>query len=118
MEVEFEFGARFPLHRACRDGDVGALGSLLLRCCCRGDPGDTAAHLAHLVTEDPCRGWTPIHWAAHGGQVRRETETDRQREIQSDRQTRERDTVRQTDRGRERYSQTDRQRETDRQTDR
>ncbi|KAG7264661.1 hypothetical protein CRUP_014163, partial [Coryphaenoides rupestris] len=49
-EVEVEFGARFPLHRACRDGDVGALRSLLLLLLrCRGGGGDPAAHLDHLL---------------------------------------------------------------------
>ncbi|MCI4378789.1 hypothetical protein PGIGA_G00220180 [Pangasianodon gigas] len=51
--------ARFPLHRACRDGDVLALRSLL-----HGD-----AHRAELLTEDSFYGWTPIHWAAHFGRL-------------------------------------------------
>ena len=50
---------RFPLHRACRDGDVGALCDLL-----RG-----VASPAELTAEDSFYGWTPIHWAAHFGQV-------------------------------------------------
>ncbi|KAG7259039.1 hypothetical protein CRUP_009965 [Coryphaenoides rupestris] len=50
---------RFPLHRACRDGDVGALCSLL-RC---------AASPADLAAEDSFYGWTPIHWAAHFGKL-------------------------------------------------
>ncbi|XP_030057401.1 ankyrin repeat domain-containing protein 10 isoform X2 [Microcaecilia unicolor] len=49
---------RFPLHRACRDGDVGALLSLLQR-----TPGP------ELVAEDSFYGWTPIHWAAHFGKL-------------------------------------------------
>ncbi|XP_026872217.2 ankyrin repeat domain-containing protein 10b [Electrophorus electricus] len=48
---------RFPLHRACRDGDVGALCSLL-QC--------TTNH-ADLAVEDSFYGWTPLHWAAHFG---------------------------------------------------
>ncbi|KAL7882128.1 hypothetical protein AOLI_G00089770 [Acnodon oligacanthus] len=47
---------RFPVHRACRDGDVGALRSLL-------------QHIssAELSVEDSFYGWTPLHWAAHFG---------------------------------------------------
>ncbi|XP_062236705.1 ankyrin repeat domain-containing protein 10-like isoform X1 [Platichthys flesus] len=51
------FMGRFPVHRACRDGDVGALVSL------------SEQHRAHLTAEDPCYGWTPVHWAAHYGQL-------------------------------------------------
>ncbi|XP_012696243.2 ankyrin repeat domain-containing protein 10a isoform X2 [Clupea harengus] len=50
---------RFPLHRACRDGDVGALCSLL----------QCATNQADLVAEDSFYGWTPIHWAAHFGKL-------------------------------------------------
>ncbi|XP_057708376.1 ankyrin repeat domain-containing protein 10b isoform X2 [Corythoichthys intestinalis] len=50
---------RFPLHRACRDGDVGALCSFL----------QTAANPADLAVEDTFYGWTPIHWAAHFGKL-------------------------------------------------
>ncbi|XP_042586815.1 ankyrin repeat domain-containing protein 10b isoform X1 [Cyprinus carpio] len=48
---------RFPLHRACRDGDVGALCSLLQ---CGAD---------QLAVEDSFYGWTPLHWAAHFGKL-------------------------------------------------
>ncbi|XP_043986869.1 ankyrin repeat domain-containing protein 10b [Gambusia affinis] len=51
--------SRFPLHRACRDGDVGALCSLLQ---CTSNPAD-------LTVEDTFYGWTPIHWAAHFGKL-------------------------------------------------
>ncbi|KAM4558564.1 ankyrin repeat domain-containing protein 10b [Odontesthes bonariensis] len=51
--------SRFPLHRACRDGDVGALCSLLQ---CTSNPTD-------LTVEDTFYGWTPIHWAAHFGKL-------------------------------------------------
>lgn len=51
--------ARFPLHRACRDGDVGALCSLL----------QGTSNPADLSVEDSFYGWTPIHWAAHFGKV-------------------------------------------------
>lgn len=57
---EAAFSRRFPVHRACRDGDVVALVSLFQRI---SDPP------AQLTTEDSCCGWTPIHWAAHHGQV-------------------------------------------------
>ncbi|XP_060786475.1 LOW QUALITY PROTEIN: ankyrin repeat domain-containing protein 10-like [Neoarius graeffei] len=50
---------RFPLHRACRDGDVLALHSLL-----HNDPDR-----AELLTEDSFYGWTAIHWAAHFGRL-------------------------------------------------
>ncbi|XP_066562278.1 ankyrin repeat domain-containing protein 10 isoform X2 [Amia ocellicauda] len=50
---------RFPLHRACRDGDVGALCALLQR----------GANPADLRAEDSFYGWTPIHWAAHFGKL-------------------------------------------------
>ncbi|KAJ3592321.1 hypothetical protein NHX12_007448 [Muraenolepis orangiensis] len=50
---------RFPLHRACRDGDVGAL-CALLRC---------TTDAADLAVEDSFYGWTPIHWAAHFGKL-------------------------------------------------
>ncbi|TMS06587.1 ankyrin repeat domain-containing protein 10b isoform X2 [Larimichthys crocea] len=51
--------SRFPLHRACRDGDVGALCSLLQ---CTSNPAD-------LTVEDTFYGWTPIHWGAHFGKL-------------------------------------------------
>lgn len=49
---------RFPLHRACRDGDLATLCSLLQQ----------TPH-AHLTSEDSFYGWTPVHWAAHFGKV-------------------------------------------------
>ncbi|XP_023282824.1 ankyrin repeat domain-containing protein 10-like isoform X2 [Seriola lalandi dorsalis] len=53
------FISRFPIHRACRDGDVGALVSL----------SHQLPDQAPLTAEDSCYGWTPIHWAAHYGQL-------------------------------------------------
>ncbi|KAL2081114.1 hypothetical protein ACEWY4_022967 [Coilia grayii] len=50
---------RFPLHRACRDGDVGALCSILQR----------TTNQADLTVEDSFYGWTPLHWAAHFGKL-------------------------------------------------
>lgn len=49
---------RFPLHRACRDGDLAALCSLLQQ-----------TPRADLAAEDSFYGWTPVHWAAHFGKV-------------------------------------------------
>ena len=48
----------FPIHRACRDGDVALLSSLL-------SAGDV-----NLYQEDDFYGWTPIHWAAYFGKVK------------------------------------------------
>lgn len=53
------FSSRFPVHRACRDGDVGALVSLVQQ----------LSNPAHLTAEDSSYGWTPLHWAAHYGQL-------------------------------------------------
>ncbi|XP_078061371.1 ankyrin repeat domain-containing protein 10a isoform X3 [Mustelus asterias] len=49
---------RFPLHRACRDGDTAAVRSLL-----------AASPLSHTGLEDNFYGWTPLHWAAHFGKL-------------------------------------------------
>ncbi|ELU04948.1 hypothetical protein CAPTEDRAFT_218756 [Capitella teleta] len=49
--------SRFPLHRACRDGDVDALSALLLE----------AQH--EIYSEDIFYGWTPAHWAAYFGKL-------------------------------------------------
>lgn len=49
---------RFPLHRACRDGDLATLCSLLQQ-----------TPRAHLAAEDSFYGWTPVHWAAHFGKL-------------------------------------------------
>ncbi|XP_041115403.1 ankyrin repeat domain-containing protein 10-like [Polyodon spathula] len=67
MSVGYESGfsseevlnVRYPLHRACRDGDIGALCSLLQHSASKTD----------LATEDSFYGWTPIHWAAHFGKI-------------------------------------------------
>ncbi|XP_029307825.1 ankyrin repeat domain-containing protein 10-like [Cottoperca gobio] len=53
------FIRRFPIHRACRDGDVGVLVSLFQQ----------LSSPAHLTAEDSCYGWSPLHWAAHYGQL-------------------------------------------------
>lgn len=48
----------YPLHRACRDGDVEKLSLLLVE----------AQH--GIYEEDSFYGWTPAHWAAYFGKVR------------------------------------------------
>ncbi|XP_055020527.1 ankyrin repeat domain-containing protein 10-like [Boleophthalmus pectinirostris] len=60
---EEAFTQRFPLHRACRDGDVAGLLALLRRLSEHANPA------GHLSTEDCRYGWTPLHWAAHYGQL-------------------------------------------------
>nr|XP_056718165.1 ankyrin repeat domain-containing protein 10 [Euleptes europaea] len=49
---------RYPLHRACRDGDLPALCALL-----------QSAPREGLAAEDSFYGWTPLHWAAHFGKL-------------------------------------------------
>ena len=49
--------SQYPLHRACRDGDVETLSLLLME----GQHG--------VYVEDSFYGWTPAHWAAHFGKV-------------------------------------------------
>ncbi|XP_037552784.1 ankyrin repeat domain-containing protein 10 [Nematolebias whitei] len=51
--------SQFPVHRACRDGDLLGLVSLVER----------LSDQAHLTAEDSGYGWTPLHWAAHCGQL-------------------------------------------------
>lgn len=47
----------FPVHRACRDGDVEHLTALL------------SSGNIDLYEEDDFYGWTPVHWAAYFGKV-------------------------------------------------
>ncbi|XP_042223056.1 ankyrin repeat domain-containing protein 10-like isoform X2 [Homarus americanus] len=49
----------FPLHRACRDGDVESLTLLLQQ----------EAARSHITVEDTYYGWTPTHWAAYFGKL-------------------------------------------------
>ncbi|XP_045110082.1 ankyrin repeat domain-containing protein 10-like isoform X3 [Portunus trituberculatus] len=56
---ETALAKNFPLHRACRDGDVAALAALLQQ---------DATH-RHLTLEDTYYGWTPTHWAAYFGKL-------------------------------------------------
>ncbi|XP_022098933.1 ankyrin repeat domain-containing protein 10-like isoform X6 [Acanthaster planci] len=54
---EDQLRGRFPVHRACRDGDTAALSVLL-------------AHGEYdLYTEDHFYGWTPAHWSAYYGKL-------------------------------------------------
>ncbi|XP_033743121.1 ankyrin repeat domain-containing protein 10-like isoform X2 [Pecten maximus] len=48
---------QFPLHQACRDGDLETLSSLL------------SSGNYNLYEEDGLYGWTPVHWAAHFGKL-------------------------------------------------
>lgn len=57
-EAEEVLAHRFPLHKACRDGDPVTLSRLVAEF-----PYD------QLVLEDPFYSWTPIHWAAYFGKV-------------------------------------------------
>ncbi|XP_072040090.1 ankyrin repeat domain-containing protein 10-like isoform X3 [Amphiura filiformis] len=49
--------ARYPVHRACRDGDHNALSSML------------SHGKQDLYIEDQFYGWTPAHWAAYYGKL-------------------------------------------------
>ena len=49
---------QFPMHRACRDGDVETLAILL----------SEGQH--SVYEEDSFYGWTPAHWAAYFGKVK------------------------------------------------
>ena len=51
------FQSQFPVHRACRDGDIDCLVSLL-------SAGDV-----DFYEEDHFYGWTPAHWASYFGKV-------------------------------------------------
>ena len=57
-EAEEVFSRLFPIHKACRDGDVVYLSRLV---------AESAPD--HLVIEDQFNGWTPMHWAAYFGKV-------------------------------------------------
>ena len=48
---------QFPLHCACREGDLQSLSDLLV------------AGEHDYYEEDGFYGWTPVHWAAHFGKV-------------------------------------------------
>ncbi|XP_069130011.1 ankyrin repeat domain-containing protein 10-like isoform X2 [Argopecten irradians] len=48
---------QFPLHHACRDGDLETLSNLL------------SSGNYNLFEEDSLYGWSPVHWAAHFGKL-------------------------------------------------
>ncbi|XP_060071847.1 ankyrin repeat-containing protein DDB_G0279043-like isoform X1 [Ylistrum balloti] len=48
---------QFPMHHACRDGDLETLSRLL------------SSGSYNLYEEDGLYGWTPVHWAAHFGKL-------------------------------------------------
>ncbi|XP_064609973.1 ankyrin repeat domain-containing protein 10-like isoform X1 [Liolophura sinensis] len=53
---------QFPLHRACRDGDVQTVAALL------GEQNELGPSNG-LFQEDTFYGWTPTHWAAYFGKL-------------------------------------------------
>ena len=57
-EAEEVLIQRFPLHKACRDGDPARLSCLVAQ-----------STQEQLVAEDQFYSWTPIHWAAYFGKV-------------------------------------------------
>ncbi|XP_066974824.1 ankyrin repeat domain-containing protein 10-like isoform X2 [Macrobrachium rosenbergii] len=56
---ENHLSEKFPLHRACRDGDIASLKLLLHQ----------EAAPSHITLEDTYYGWTPTHWAAYFGRL-------------------------------------------------
>lgn len=60
-EKEEKLLTTYPLHYACRDGDVNSLRQLL---------DERSDHLSSSITSEDCYyGWTPAHWAAYFGKV-------------------------------------------------
>ena len=57
-EAEEILAQHFPLHKACRDGDLMAFSCLV-----------SNAKYEQLFVEDQFYSWTPIHWAAYFGKV-------------------------------------------------
>ncbi|XP_015903170.1 ankyrin repeat domain-containing protein 10 [Parasteatoda tepidariorum] len=47
----------YPLHKACKDGDVPSITNLL----------NSNKYL--LVVEDPLKNWSAVHWAAYSGHL-------------------------------------------------
>ncbi|XP_033125699.1 ankyrin repeat domain-containing protein 10-like isoform X2 [Anneissia japonica] len=71
MDDTFSFGfwgksseellhSKFPMHRACRDGDLRVLSELLM---------SSAEDQYDLFAEDQFYGWTPAHWSAYYGKL-------------------------------------------------
>ena len=54
------FNTHFPLHAACKQGNVEIVNKVLRE-----------IREPDIYQEDGFRAWTPIHWAAFGGHVRR-----------------------------------------------
>ncbi|KAK3091477.1 hypothetical protein FSP39_020110 [Pinctada imbricata] len=52
------FRCQYPIHHACREGNLETLNNLLAT-------GDSV----NFYEEDGFYGWTPIHWAAHFGKL-------------------------------------------------
>lgn len=60
-EKEEKLLTTYPLHYACRDGDVNSLRQLL---------DERSDHLSSSITSEDCYyGWTPAHWAAYFGKL-------------------------------------------------
>ncbi|XP_034299466.2 ankyrin repeat domain-containing protein 10 isoform X1 [Magallana gigas] len=57
MSTEELFQQSFPLHQACRDGDLEKLSALL------------SSGNVDLYEEDSFTGWSPLHWAANFGKL-------------------------------------------------
>ncbi|XP_048774031.1 ankyrin repeat domain-containing protein 10-like isoform X3 [Ostrea edulis] len=57
MTTEELFLRHFPLHQACRNGDLEKLSALL------------ASGNAEFYEEDSFYGWSPLHWAANFGKL-------------------------------------------------
>ena len=70
------FQENFPLHQACRDGDVNKLAGLLALIVSsqssytvQGKCDSVRKHTLSLSSDDPFYGWMPSHWAAYFGKV-------------------------------------------------
>lgn len=59
MSTEDLFQSSFPMHRACRDGDMDSLASLL----------KVKNGYLDFYEEDDFYGWTPVHWASYFGKL-------------------------------------------------
>lgn len=57
MSTEELFHRNFPVHQACRNGDLESLSALL------------SSGNVDFYEEDSFTGWSPLHWAANFGKV-------------------------------------------------
>ena len=64
-ENENRLSQKYPLHKACRDGNVGQLNTLLSQL------QQNIQNSEILNTEEDSYGWTAAHFAAYFGQVTR-----------------------------------------------